>query len=67
MDFGFSFWLFCTWASEVLISKNLTLQKFGDGFDHSRDLLFAEFGIHRQRKNFLRGALRVREVAGLVT
>src|SRR2546429_3817003 len=66
MDFGFFCWRFFTWASEILIFQNSTLQKFGDGIDDSRDLPFAQFRIHRQRKNLFRRALRMREISRLV-
>ena len=46
--------------------KNSTFQEFGDGFNHSCDLFFAQFGIHGQRKDFLRRAFRVEEIARLV-
>src|SRR5690242_21948635 len=68
MDFGFSCWLYSTWASEILIfRKDLTLQKFGDCFHDSRDLLLSRFRIHRQRKNLLRRPVRVRKVTGPMT
>jgi hypothetical protein len=67
MDFGFFCWRFCIWENEILIFwKNLTLQKFHDRFYNARDLILAQFGIHGQRENFLRGALGVREVASVV-
>src|SRR5438309_774680 len=62
----FERWRNFTWASESNF-RELTLQEFRDRLHDARDLLFAQFGIHRQRKHFLRSALRVREVAGFVT
>src|SRR6266481_4028535 len=67
MDFGFFCWRCSTWENNSKQRrKNLTFQKIGDGLDAARDLFFAQFRIHRQRKHFLRGALGVREVARLV-
>src|SRR5260370_15047111 len=46
--------------------RNSTLQKCGGRLHNSRNWFFAQFGIHRQRKSFLRGALRMRKIPRLV-